>query len=283
MFPACRFCRAGFAAEAALTFFFIEIIWVFFGLPVASPLGMDNVMYVGLSRQETLQRELDVVANNVANVDTAGFKVESLMVQTDPLRLPAAGEAPRTINFTLDAGVARDFSQGALKETGSPLNAAIQGEGFFRVATPSGERYTRDGRFGMDAQGQLVTASGEVVQGDGGAITLDPQKGSPAIASDGTVSQLGQTVGKISVVTFSSLAALAKSGDGLYRNISNLQPQPTDQARIRQGMLESSNVEPITQITRLIEVTRAYDTISQMVGQTNDLSDQAVSRLGRVS
>ena len=283
MFPACRFCRAGLAGGAALTFFFIEIIRHFLGLAVASGPGMDNVMYVGLSRQQTLQRELDVVANNVANVDTAGFKVESLMVQTDPQRLPAAGDGPPTVNFTLDAGVARDFSQGALKETGSPLNVAIQGEGFFRVATPAGERYTRDGRFGMDAQGQLVTASGETVQGDGGLITMDPQKGPPKIASDGTVSQQGQTVGKLAVVTFSSLAALAKSGDGLYRNISNLQPQPTDQARIRQGMLESSNVEPITQITRLIEVTRAYDSVSQMISSTGDLSSQAVNRLGHVS
>ena len=244
---------------------------------------MDNVMYVGLSRQETLQRELDVVANNVANVDTAGFKVESLMVQTDPERLPSAGNAPPVINFTLDAGVARDFSQGALKETSSPLNVAIQGAGFFKVSTPSGERYTRDGRFGMDSQGKLVTASGETVQGDGGDITLDPQKGAPKIASDGTVSQQGQTVGKIAVVTFSSMSGLAKAGDGLYRNVSNVQPQAADSVRIYQGMLEGSNVEPISQMTRLIEVNRAYDSVSQMVSQTGDLADQAVNRLGHVS
>ena len=240
-------------------------------------------MYVGLSRQETLQRELDVVANNVANVDTAGFKVESLMMQDDPQHLPAAGDGPSTVNFTIDTGVARDFGQGALKQTGSPLNVAIQGEGFFRVSTPSGERYTRDGRFGMDAQGRLVTASGEAVQGDGGDITLDPQKGQPMIATDGTVSQQGQAVGRVSVVTFPSLSALSKAGDGLYRNVSNLQPQPADAARVRQGMLESSNVEPITQITRLIEIARAYDSVSQMVSQTADLSTQAVNRLGRVS
>src|SRR5579862_1039443 len=111
MFPAGSFCRAGLAAAAALTLLNAEIVGIFPGPLVASAGGMDNVMYVGLSRQETLQRELDVVANNVANVDTAGFKVESLMVQTDPQRLPAAGDGPRNVNFTLDAGVARDFSQ----------------------------------------------------------------------------------------------------------------------------------------------------------------------------
>jgi flagellar basal-body rod protein FlgF len=246
---------------------------------------MDNVMYVGLSRQETLQRELAVVANNVANVDTAGFKVESLMVQTDTEKLSGAGGdgAPPSVNFALDAGVARDFGQGALKQTGAPLNMAIEGEGFFKVQTPAGERYTRDGRFGMDATGRIVTASGQPVQGDGGDITLDPAKGPPMIAPDGTISQEGQIVGKVAVVTFTSLAALAKDGDGLYRNVSNLQPQPADKIRVQQGMLEASNVEPITQITRLIEVTRAYESISRMVDQTGDLSSQSINRLGHVS
>jgi flagellar basal-body rod protein FlgF len=246
---------------------------------------MDNVMYVGLSRQETLQRELGVVANNVANVDTAGFKVESLMVQTDTEHLPAAadGQAPPNVNFVLDAGVARDFGQGALKQTGGALNLAVEGDGFFRVTTPAGERYTRDGRFGMDAQGRLVTSTGAAVQGDGGDVVLDPQKSEPKIAPDGTVSQDGQIVARISVVTFSSLSALAKDGDGLYRNVSNIQPQTADSARVRQGMLETSNVEPITQITRLIEITRAYESISQMVSQTGDLSSQAINRLGHVS
>jgi flagellar basal-body rod protein FlgF len=244
---------------------------------------MDNVMYVGLSRQETLKRELDVTANNVANVDTAGFKLESLMVQTDPVPLPSQPGMPPTIKFSLDAGVARDFGQGPLKRTDAPLDVGVQGEGFLKVSTPAGERYTRDGRLSMDAQGQLVTSSGAAVQGDGGPITLDPQKGAPKIAADGTVSQQGQTVGRISVVTFSSLSALAKDGDGLYRNVSNIQPQPATSAQLRQGMLEGSNVEPITQMTRLIEITRAYDTVTQMVSQTNDLADSAVNRLGRVS
>ncbi len=115
---------------------------------------MDNTMYVGLSRQLTLQRELDVVANNVANVDTAGFKVESLMVQTDAEALPGGDGSPPIVNFVLDQGVARNFSQGALKQTGAPLDVAIQGDGFFKVSAPGGERYTRDGRFSLDAQGR---------------------------------------------------------------------------------------------------------------------------------
>jgi flagellar basal-body rod protein FlgF len=244
---------------------------------------MDNTMYVGLSRQMLLQRELDVIANNVANVDTAGFKVESLMVQTDPERLPSGGVAPPIVNFALDGGVARDFSQGGLKQTGSPLDVAIQGEGFFRVSTPAGERYSRDGRLSMDSQGRLVNQSGHPIQGDSGDITVDPAKGLVKIAADGTISQGTAIVGKLQVVNFASLAGLSKDGDGLYRNDSNLQPQATTAAQLRQGMVEGSNVDAIGQITRLIEVQRAYEATSQMVVQTNDLSKSTVDRLGRLS
>ena len=245
---------------------------------------MDNVLYVGLSRQMVLEHEIDVISNNVANVDTTGFKVESLMVQTDAEHLPVDPTSPllANVNFPLDAGVARDFSQGELKATGGALNLAVQGQGFFKVQTANGERYTRDGAFTMDAQGQIVTAAGDPVQGDGGPVTLDPLKGAPSISADGTVSQQGQVVGKIALVNFSSLAALSKDGNGLYNNNTNLQPQPAT-AQIRQGMLEQSNVQGITQITRLIEVSRAYENISQMMDQTAQLSSSAIDRLGKIS
>ena len=245
---------------------------------------MDNVLYVGLSRQMVLQHEMDVIANNVANVDTTGFKVEALMVQTDPEKMKVGPGSPLngSINFPLDAGVVRDFTQGELKPTGGALNLAIQGEGFFRVSTANGERYTRDGAFTLDAQGRVVTADGDPVQGDGGDITLDPIKGPPTISADGTMSQNGQTIGKLPVVTFSSLSALTKQGDGYYSNDTNLQPQPSD-AKIRQGTLEQSNVQAIQQITRLIQVSRSYEKISQMMDQTGQLSTNAVDRLGKLN
>jgi flagellar basal-body rod protein FlgF len=121
------------------------------------------------------------------------------------------------------------------------------------------------------------------VQGDGGDIVLDATKGPPKVAADGTVSQLNQVVGKISVVTFGSLSALTKQGDGLYSNDSNLQPQPATGVTVRQGMLESSNVNPITQITQMIQVSRAYENIANMMDQTSQLSSSAVDRLGKVS
>lgn len=245
---------------------------------------MDNVQYVGLSKQMTLRHELDVVANNVANIDTVGFKVESLTTQADPQSLPAQDSGPRLVNFVIDTGVVRDFGQGALKETGSPLQLALQGRGFFRINTAAGERYTRDGQFSLDAQGRIVTADGDPVQGDGGDITLDQKKGAPHIAEDGTVTQQGQQVGKVAVVDFASLSALAKDSGNLYRNVSNLQPTPAAATtHVRQGMVEASNVEPITQITRLIEVQRTYESIAKIMSDTSDLSSKSIDKLGSLN
>jgi flagellar basal-body rod protein FlgF len=245
---------------------------------------MDNTMYVGLSRQMTLRRELDVLANNIANADTAGFKVEALMIGTEPRNLPAGERGRSTIQFALDSGVARDFTQGSLKRTDAPFDLAIEGQGFFQVSAPAGQRYTRDGRFGIDPQGRIVNASKlPVLDASGGEITLDPQKGQPSIGPDGTVSQKGEVVGKIGVFRFPSLSNLSKDGDGLYRNDANLQPDAAPDARVRQGMVETSNVAPVVQITRLIEVSRAYESIARMMNATADLSSRSVERLGRVS
>lgn len=245
---------------------------------------MDNVMYVGLSRQMTLQRELDVIANNIANADTAGFKVESLNIETEPRTLPSGDGSLSTINFALDSGVTRDFTQGSLKSTGAALDMAIEGDGFFQISTPAGARFTRDGRFSLDTQGRVVNAQGNaVLDSGGGEITLDATKGRPTLGQDGTISQQGQIVGKIGVVRFASLSALSKAGDGAYRNDSNIQPQPATDARLMQGMIETSNVQPITQISRLIEVSRAYESIAHMMDTTADLSGQTIDRLGRVS
>jgi flagellar basal-body rod protein FlgF len=244
---------------------------------------MDNAIYVGLSRQILLQRELDIVANNLANADTAGFKFESLMASDDAVTTPTPGAATTPVDFVAAAGVARDYTQGPLTQTGAPLDVAIDGKGFFQISTAAGPRYTRDGRFRLDATGRLVTQDGDPVEGDGGDIVLDPKKGQVAIAANGDISQAGQNVGKLSVVTFDSLAALSKDGNNLYRNDSNLTAQPSTSASLKQGMLEGSNVQPVTQITRLIEVNRAYDAIASMMASTGQLSTSAVQRLGAVT
>lgn len=244
---------------------------------------MDNALYVGLSRQIVLRREMDIVANNIANLDTNGFKVESLMQKTEPTEPAVTLGGPRPVKFVSADGVARDFNQGVLSKTGAPLDLAIEGQGFFQVQSPGGPRFTRDGRFTTDTTGRLVTQAGLAVLDEGGGeIVIDPEKGEVSIGPDGTMSQGNERVGKVGMFTFANPGALEKSGDNLFRNASNLTPQPTVDARLRQGMLESSNVKPVLEITRMVEVSRAYEQMARMMDSEADLSRRAVERLGRV-
>lgn len=243
---------------------------------------MDNALYVGLSRQMTLRRELDIVANNIANMNTTGFKVEKLMVRTEPAKPARTNGGSYPVKFVLDDHVARDFGQGALTKTGGDFDLALEGQGFFKVSTGDGERYTRDGSFTMTPDGKLVTQNGNSVLDEGGGeIVMDPLKGPVTIARDGTVSQGAELLGKIAVVRPTDLAAFRKDGDNLYRNTTNDTPQAAPNAAIHQGMLEASNVQSITQITKLIEVSRAYESVSKMMDQTSELSRSAVERLGK--
>jgi flagellar basal-body rod protein FlgF len=246
---------------------------------------VQNAAYVGLSSQMTLRRELDIVANNIANADTNGFKLEQLIVGTEPGARARNHGVRGPVNFVLDSGVGRDFGQGPLSQTGRDLDFALEGEGiFFRIEDAGAEAYTRDGAFTMDAEGRLTTRGGLSVLDDGGnAIVLDPQAGAMQVANDGTISQNGEVVGRIGVVRFDQLGVLAKSGDGLYRNTSNLQPEDAPDARVHQGMLERSNVNTLVEITNLIEISRAYERVTRMIEQANDLSRRAVERLGRNS
>ncbi|MDY6924589.1 MAG: flagellar basal-body rod protein FlgF [Pseudomonadota bacterium] len=245
---------------------------------------MENAAYVALSRQMTLRRELDIVANNIANADTTGFKVEQLLLGEE------VGERARNafvrpgVSFVLDNGVGRDFGQGALAQTGRVLDFAIEGEGaFFTVTDGAGDAYTRDGAFTLDPEGRLTTEGGAAVQGDGGDIILDPVLGQVTVAADGSISQNDQPVGRLSVVRFDTLAVLEKGGDGLYRNAANAAPVEANDVQVRQAMLEGSNVNPIIEITNLIEIQRAYESVSRMIENSNDLSRRAVERLGRAA
>jgi flagellar basal-body rod protein FlgF len=245
---------------------------------------MDNALYVGLSRQMYLRRELDIVANNIANVDTTGFKVESLLAKSQPAAPAMTADGPRPVRYVAADGVARDFGQGPLRQTGAPLDLAIEGRGFFKVQTADGERYTRDGRFTLNDVGQITNQAGLAVLDEGGGpITIDPELGPIAIGKDGTVTQGDERVGKIGLVDFADLSVLEKMGDNLLRNTSNLQPTPPTDLNMRQGFLEGSNVKPILEITRMMEITRAYTQISKMMDTEGDLTRRSIERLGRAN
>ena len=247
---------------------------------------MDNALYVGLSRQMVLQRQLEIAANNIANIDTAGFKVESLTLQADPLA-PSQSRRPTRIQYVQDDGLARNFAQGAVTQTGNTYDFAIQGDAFFQVQTPRGPRFTRDGRFTTDAQGRLVTRDGDaVLTAEGSEITLDPKKSPPAVGHDGTITQADATgqvsqVGKLTVSRFADRAGLTKDGDNQFASAET--PVRAADAQVRQGAVEQANSQPVLEVTSLIDITRAYERVQQLIASTSDLSRSAIERLGKAA
>lgn len=252
---------------------------------------MDNALLVGLSRQVALRRELDVIANNIANLNTTGFKGESVMFEQylDPTaRHEYFPSNDRNIAFVIDRATLQDFSQGPLQRTNAPLDIAIDGPGFFAIQTPNGERYTRAGNFHLNPQGQLVTNNGQQVLGTGGPIVLEPTDTNIAIAADGTVSATdvaGQTGerGKLRLVNFTNPTQLSAQGDGLWMAPQAMAPQPAAvSTRAVQGALEKSNVHAVREMNRMLEVTRAYTNISNMQQRTDELRRKAIDRLAEV-
>ena len=151
---------------------------------------MENTLLIGLSRQTVLERQLDIVANNVANVNTTGFKADSSLFEE--YLMPGAHEdnfsgSDRRVSYVQDRGTFRDFSQGAAEQTKNPLDVAIDGSGFLVVQTAAGERYTRDGGLQLNSQGQLVTAAGDPVLGTAGPIVFQPTDHDINIVADGTI------------------------------------------------------------------------------------------------
>ena len=229
---------------------------------------------------------MDVIANNMANVSTPGFKREAAKFEEYITKMrPAEGQTgPQSVSFVKDAGVMRDASQGNVEKTGAPYDVAIAGPGFFAVQTPAGMRYTRDGHFSLDGSGNLVTSQGYQVQGDGGAITITPTDGDINIAPDGTISSVVRGVGnqlaKLKVVDFADPSAMVKQGSNLYSTGQMAPPRPPTSISGR-GTLEASNVEPVVEISHMIEVMRAYEATANLSKSQEDLMRQAIDKLGQ--
>jgi flagellar basal-body rod protein FlgF len=247
---------------------------------------MDNSLLVSLSHQLASYRAMDVIANNIANVSTPGFKREAAKFEEFVTMMqPAEGqEGLQPVSFVKDAGVMRDTNQGNLEQTGATYDVAIAGAGFFAVQTPAGMRYTRDGHFSLDANGNLVTSQGYQVQGDGGAITITPNDGEISIAPDGTVSSVvngvGNQLAKLKVVDFPDTAALIKQGSNLY-STTQIPTAPAN-VTVRQGALEASNVQPVIEISHMIEVMRAYEATASLSKSQEDMMRQAIEKLGQM-
>ena len=242
---------------------------------------MENALLIGLSRQIALAREADVIANNVANVTTNGFKARSLRFEEYLSPTARADSFPRNsriLSYVQDKGIGVDLTQGSVEMTGNPLDVAIRGEGCFVLQTSAGERYTRDGAFQLNAAGELVTASGARVAGENGPITFSPQDGRIEIGADGTITTAQGQRGKLRLVRFADPRSLANEGDNLFSSPQPGQPLGA-KGRVESGAIERSNVRPVVEMSRLVEVSRAYQNISNMLQQTDALRRTAIQRL----
>ncbi|MES2255563.1 MAG: flagellar basal-body rod protein FlgF [Pseudomonadota bacterium] len=234
-----------------------------------------------LSHMVATLKSIDVIANNLANVSTVGFKRETVQFSEFIKKLPPEEDekAPELVSYVSVVGTTRDLSQGRTDQTGAPLDLAIQGDGYFVVQTTAGQRYTRNGHFGLDGEGRVVTSGGSVLLGDAGTITIRPEDGRIQIAQDGTISGKNGTIAKISLVHFAQETFLRPQGAGLY---ASEETPAAAKGAILQGALEASNVEPVIEITRMIEVMRAYQASSNLLNSESQDEQQTLARLGRI-
>jgi len=214
---------------------------------------MENPAYITLARQTALQRQMDVVANNIANASTTGFKREGTLFAEAVEYLAAGG----SISMSSDTATFTDLSPGAIGETGDPLNVAITGDGMLGVIRGGETLYTRDGRFAINPEGELVLLTGDRVLDAGGApLQIPPDAGHIAIARDGTVSAGGLPLGQLGLYA-ADAARLERVGDGLFRTAE--QAPAVDRPQFAQGFLEAANVDPVSELVRMIEIQRAYE------------------------
>ena len=254
-------------------------------------LPMQNALLVGLSRQVALGRELDVIANNIANINTTGFKADGSIFEE--YVSPTASvdnflNADRRVSFVQDRATWIDMSQGAIERTNNPLDVAISGKGYLVVQTPRGERYTRNGALQINNSGELVTSEGYQVLGESGPITFQPKDRSITISEDGTISaREGSNTtdsqrGQLRLVSFDQPGQLQKDGSSTFTAPANAAPQADKTSRVAQGSVEKSNVRSVIEMSRMIEVTRNYTQVANMLAQAADVRRTAIEKLADV-
>lgn len=243
---------------------------------------MENAMLISLSQQMAMRRAMDITASNLANVSTTSYKSESALFKEYLEPVEQQGTEKETLNFVIDHGLKRNFSEGLITPTGNKMDFAISGDGFFVVETPDGQRYTRNGQFKLNAEFELVTQDGyRVLNADDQPIKIDPADPVLTIAKDGKV-QLGenQDGGIIKVVNFANKGNLEKIGSSLYKTED--EAQPVEEFKIVQGALEGSNVSAVQEMTQMIQIMRSYQSAVRTEKSTNEIAKRAIERLGRV-
>ncbi|MCD6390334.1 MAG: flagellar basal-body rod protein FlgF [Desulfobulbaceae bacterium] len=222
------------------------------------------------------EQRLNQVTNNLANIDTPGYKREDLtfweMIFTTNDDQGRVGKAVKLLT---------NYEEGAASATGNTLDFAINGNGFFKVQTPEGVRYTRAGSFDLNSEGQLITPSGHLVLGEGGPITI--QGDDVSLSSDGGLLVDGRDAGRLDIVTFSDLAGLEKEGLNLFRLTEGNQELEAEKFTVKQGFVEKSNVNTVMEMTRMIDLHRAYETQQKLIHTIDEMDDEAIRKVGKLT
>lgn len=239
---------------------------------------MENTSIIALTRATTLERQMDIVANNVANMNTTGFKSEQ------PLFIEYVNKPDQNEKYSMvqDYSTLRDLAPGPITMTGNPLDVALEGDGYFTVDTIDGPRYTRGGNFSLDSSRQLVNAAGLPILDDtGNVITIPVNARDIRISPQGNISTEAGPLGKIGVVRFENQQFMTQLGSGLYQ--TNEKPIEAEDTKVQQGFLEGSNVNSVAEMTTMIDVNRQYQIIQNLLKTEHDRLRNAYSKLTKLS
>ena len=242
-------------------------------------------IYNSAAALSSLEKCQEVISQNLAASTVAGFKKSNFAIESDPQKKTQF--APDGITAARHSGgiptrtTSINFSQGDLKNTDSPTDFAIEGDGFFKVQdSDNKEYYTRDGEFHFNADNTLVTKQGLQVVGESGPITIDPEKGPFMVSKDGTMSQGDDQLGKLPVYDFEKTDSLVRVEGGFFEAPNGTNPQLVEKPGVSQGAIETSNVKPLAEMVNLIAVSRAYEASQKAMTSHDDLISKAIGTLG---
>lgn len=244
---------------------------------------METASYIGLSLQSALKRQMNVVSNNLANMNTPAYKGQHMLFQeylNGPGRTPTGSASD--LSMVMDQAVVRDSRPGPIEQTGNPLDVAIEGDGFLVVDTVGGPRYTRSGHLALNSERTLVDSNGLPVLDDGDQpIRIPANATGITIDGDGNISASTGPIGRIRMVTFADEFGLTPLGGGLY--VTNEVPADAEEANLVQGAIEGSNVQPIAEMTQMIEIARAYQKTQGFIQSEHERLRTAIRQLGKIA
>ncbi len=240
---------------------------------------MENSIYLGLSRQMVLRTNMDIIANNVANMNTSGYRAQNTLFQ-EYLSDPRG--ADDELSFVFDRGQYQISEPGSLTFTGNQLDIALEGPGFIGIQTPGGDiEYTRDGSFQIDGAGLLVTQAGYRVASSGGGDIIIPADSTEVNIDDkGVISNQDGALGQIMISEFENIQNMEQRGNNLYA-IDAAEAAPALETRVKQGLVEGSNVKPVVEMTQMIETLRDYQSVQRVMESENERLRTAIQRLTR--